>query len=518
MGLKDAKNTVSAGAVFLRKNWQVIYAGVLIILVPLAIVMNTFFIVNRFRKTVDVELQRTALIIGKMIEVTSQDAFADRELLQQRLVEIAATLPEVRSLDILEKIDEDFAVAASLYEDGIGREAHGTQNILSWYDDQAIAYLTKSPRSAGMDQKLTPQEIRSDERFWGVVMPLHDLDGEKLFLLNAKISLSIIDALVRENLFWSYVWLSITVLIVILILASNTRLFEFAILFRKLQEVDKMKDDFIGMASHELRAPITAVRGYLSLFLEDAFGKLDEKAHEVMTTTFQITTHLGSLVEDLLDVSRIQQGRLEFDYEIVDVGPLIDLVITQMKFEAEKKDLAYSYQRPESPPPKIRVDVKRLSQVLLNLSSNAIKYTPSGSVTITSVMKDDKLEIKVTDTGLGMSAEQRENLFQKFYRVKTAETSLIVGTGLGLWITKKIVEAMKGKIFVDSIVGVGSQFSVLLPVVKEEEGSGESSPSTSEKEDVKKTEEATGQEVPKEQVEKDEEKPSSDGQKGNEEA
>lgn len=517
MGLQDAKKTVSAGAVFLKKNWQVIYAGVLIILVPLAIVMNTFFIVNRFRKTVDVELQRTALIIGKMVEVTSQDIFDDKEALQQRLVEIARVLPEVRSLDILEKVGEDFTVAASLYEDGIGRSAHGTQNILAWYNDQAIAYLTKSPRPAGMDQKLTPQEIRSNERFWSVVMPLHDMDGEKLFLLNAKISLNVIDELVRENLFWSYIWLALTVLIVILILASNTRLFEFAILFRKLQEVDKMKDDFISMASHELRAPITAVRGYLSLFLEGAFGKLDDKAQKIMATTFQITTHLGSLVEDLLDVSRIQQGRLEFDYEVVEVGPLIDTVVAQLKFEAEKKNIAYAYQRPESPPPKIRVDVKRLSQVLINLCSNAIKYTPSGSVTITTEMNDERLEIKVTDTGLGMSAEQREQLFQKFYRVKTEETSRIIGTGLGLWITKKLVEAMKGKIFVDSIVNVGSQFSVLFPVVKEEKNAERNGLSTSEEEGVKKDSGGTEKNASKGRVEKNKADPPSDVWKKNEE-
>jgi len=252
------------------------------------------------------------------------------------------------------------------------------------------------------------------------------------------------------------------------------------------------------MASHELRAPITAVRGYLSLFLEDAFGKLEPKPREILTTTFQIATHLGSLVEDLLDVSRIEQGRMQFDYEIVEVGPLIDTVIAQLKFEAEKKNLAYSYKRPASPPPKIRVDVKRLSQVLINLCSNAIKYTPSGSVTITTEMKDENmLEIKVTDTGMGMSAEAREKLFTKFYRVKTEETSKIVGTGLGLWITKKIVESMDGKIYCDSIEKVGTQMSVLIPVVKEAAPDAGTEPggSTPDVKDVKTDASAASSEV-----------------------
>jgi len=115
----------------------------------------------------------------------------------------------------------------------------------------------------------------------------------------------------------------------------------------------------------------------------------------------------------------------------------------------------------------VNIDVSRFRQTLINLISNAIKYTPSGDVTITSIVDDaGRVEIKVTDTGLGMSAEQREKLFSKFYRVKTDDTRDIVGTGLGLWITKKIVESMDGKIYVDSIEKVGTQVSMTFPQAK----------------------------------------------------
>jgi signal transduction histidine kinase len=463
-----APANVGAAADFLKKHWQVIYAAILILLVPITVVMNTFFVINRFRDTVDVQLQRTALIIGKMINVTSQDRFGDSAALQARLVEVAEVVPEVRMLDVLAKDGEDFTVLASLNENAIGAMAHGRHNILSWYDNQAIAYLTKSSQSAGLDNKLTADEVRSNERFWGVVMPLTDPDGERVYLLSAKISLNVIDELVSTNLFWSYAWLSLTVLIIILVLASNTRLFEYAILFRKLKEVDKMKDDFISMASHELRAPITAIRGYLSLFLEDAFGKMEEKPKGILKTTFHIATHLAGLVEDLLDVSRIEQGRMSMEYEVIEAGELVSEVVEQLHFEAEKKGLAFEYKQPEQVVPRIRVDKSRLKQVLINLCSNAIKYTPSGSVTVTTLLDDNGMvEIKVTDTGMGMSPEAREKLFQKFYRVQTDDTRDIPGTGLGLWITKQIVEIMKGKIFVDSIEKVGTQVSVILPPAKE---------------------------------------------------
>ena len=462
---------------FLRKNWQILYAVLLIVLIPVTVILNTFFVVNRFRKTVDVELQRTALIVGKMFNVTSVDRFADQERLQERVEAIAKVLPEVKSLDVLKKDGEDFTVLASLYKDGIGRSAHGRQNILAWYDGQAIAYLTKSPRSAAVDQTLTPEEARSTERFWGVVMPLSDEKGEKTLLLSIKLSLSVIDDLVRSNLFWSYVWLLLTVLIVILVLASNTRLFQYASLYRKLQEVDQMKDDFIAMASHELRAPITAIRGYLSLFLEDAFGKLEDKPREIMKTTFSIATHLGTLVEDLLEVSRLEQGRMKVDLEPVSVEPIIEEIAAQLHFEAEKKKLAFEFKKPPQPLPEVMVDKSRFKQVLINLCSNGIKYTPSGSVTITSEVKDgNMLEVRVIDTGLGMSSEAREKLFQKFYRVRTSDTATIPGTGLGLWITKQIVELMKGKIYCDSIERVGTQMSVLFPIATKEKKPVEAAP------------------------------------------
>lgn len=451
-------------ALFLKKNWQVIYAMLLILLVPIAIVSNTLFVTNRFRTTIDAELQRTAMIIGKMIGATSRDLYDDQAAVQQRLEVVAKALPEVHSLDILNKDGEDFRVYASLDASGIGLPAHGTHNILSWYNNQAIAYLTKSGRSAAAEEILTPEEVRSTERFWSVIMPLADSAGEKRFLLSAKISLATIDDMVTDNLFWSYAWLAITVLIVILVLASNTRLFEYAVLFRKLKEVDKMKDDFISMASHELRAPITAIRGYLSLFLEDAFGKMEDKPKGILKTVFGISTHLAGLVEDLLDVSRIEQGRMKMTLELLPIEEVIREVMEQMQFEAEKKKLAFIFKPPEQPLPRIEADRSRLKQILINIVSNAIKYTPSGSITITAATHEGgKVETRIIDTGLGMSAEQREKLFSKFYRVKTDATRDIPGTGLGLWITKQIVELMKGSIYVDSIERVGTQVALVFP-------------------------------------------------------
>jgi signal transduction histidine kinase len=173
-------------------------------------------------------------------------------------------------------------------------------------------------------------------------------------------------------------------------------------------------------------------------------------------------------VEDLLEVSRIEQGRMQMTLEPIQAEEVITEIVEQLHYEAEKKGLVFEFKKPAALLPMVLADRGRFKQVLINLCSNGIKYTQKGSVTVTTEPKEGGMvEIRVMDTGFGMSAEAREKLFSKFYRVRTDETRSIPGTGLGLWITKQIVELMKGKIYVDSIEKVGTQVSVDLPVAPE---------------------------------------------------
>ena len=180
---------------------------------------------------------------------------------------------------------------------------------------------------------------------------------------------------------------------------------------------------------------------------------------------------LNELVEDLLNVSRIEQGRLSMNLQSVDLVPIVEGVMGELDVQAKEKSLKFVYEKPAEPLPILLVDTNRLKQILVNIFGNAIKYTPKGSVTVTTIYRseDQKVEIKCADTGLGMTAKEREKLFQKFYRVKNEQTETIKGTGLGLWITKQLIEMMEGEINVDSIKGVGTQMSITFPVKTEKE-------------------------------------------------
>lgn len=236
----------------------------------------------------------------------------------------------------------------------------------------------------------------------------------------------------------------------------------------RLYEGDQMKNEFVSIASHELLTPISAIEGYLSMILDEHIGKVDDQARGYLDKVYISSRRLSQLVKDLLSVSRIESGKMTINPQAVNMEKLIMDTTDQLRFIAQKKGLQLNYEAPARELPMVRADPDRVTQVLINLVSNAIKYTPSGSVTIKTARSRQVLKIEVSDTGLGMSREQRLHLFEKFYRVDAPETVGIVGTGLGLYITKSILERMGGTISVQSVPKRGSSFTITLPIFESE--------------------------------------------------
>jgi len=230
----------------------------------------------------------------------------------------------------------------------------------------------------------------------------------------------------------------------------------------KEKEVEQMKQELISIATHELRTPITGVKGYLDMIIEGDTGGVNSETKEILQEVSGINQKLADLVDDLLNVGRIEQGRIECKPVAMDLAKLTEDIIKEISIQAKQKNLELVYQKPEIP--QVKADPDRTRQVLVNLIGNAIKYTEKGSVTVSLQEKDKEIICSVKDTGLGISKEGQKQLFQKFSRVKTDKTRAITGTGLGLWITKQIVEMMGGKIWVESVEGKGSTFSFTLPL------------------------------------------------------
>ncbi len=446
---------------YFRNNLQLVYAVVLLILVPAALVLNSVIFIDNTQKVMDVELQRKASLANSIFSVEVPGLVNNEKKLQDKVIQVIQKNEELHSLDVLVPKGEDFEIVASADTEAVGNVSKYLYNTLAWRSNEAIAYQTTSQALSTEDQSQI-----SDERFWVVVKPVSNEDGEKAALVSMKISSKVIDDLTRQNLNRSIIVLIATIVVIILLLANNTRLFQYAAVAKRLREVDMMKDEFISMVSHELRTPITGIKGYLKMLIDKSFGELPEEAEEKLRLVSKETDRLSNLVNDLLDVSRIQQGRLKFVYRPVNVSLLTDEIIASFAQQAKDKGLALKSKIPVSLPP-VRADEEKLQQIIVNLVSNAIKYTQKGSVVVEAKEKQGMVSIKVSDTGIGMSAQEREHLFEKFYRVRNEKTDAISGSGLGLWISRELARIMKGEIYVESIENVGTHVTVVLPVYKE---------------------------------------------------
>jgi len=228
-------------------------------------------------------------------------------------------------------------------------------------------------------------------------------------------------------------------------------------------ELDHMKSDIISIVSHELRSPLTSIKGYVDLMMAGDLGEVPEHMKGYLDIVSSNANRLATLIDDMLDLSRIESGKLHMSFGKVDVKYLCDYVYLTMKPQAEKKEQQLGNEA--QPGLTISGDMDRLQQALTNLVSNAIKYTPEqGEVKIQARTSDDHVTISVIDNGFGISEDDQRKLFQKFFRVKNEKTRNIGGTGLGLCITRSIIEAHEGTIEIESEPGKGSKFQIHLPL------------------------------------------------------
>lgn len=237
-------------------------------------------------------------------------------------------------------------------------------------------------------------------------------------------------------------------------------------------ELEEMKLDFVSMAAHELRTPITSIRGYGSVLAEEAKDRLTAEQRTYIERINISGDQLLALVENLLNISRIERGALTLTIEKVQWEDVVKRVVREHIIPASQKGLDLKFIEPAKKLPLVAVDIFRISEVLNNLVSNAIAYTPNGGVTVTCEYKGEEVITHVSDTGTGIPKESLPKLFTKFYRVSGLLEQGSKGTGLGLYISKAIVEKHHGKIWVESELGKGSRFSFSISIASGSEFNG----------------------------------------------
>ncbi len=253
---------------------------------------------------------------------------------------------------------------------------------------------------------------------------------------------------------------------------------------------EKQRSDFISTASHEMRTPVAAIEGYLALALNDKVSTIDTRAREYLEKAHESTQHLGKLFQDLLTSAKAEDGRLISHPILIEMGSYLEKLVNDLRFSADKKGLSVEFnlgsadtidataisminQKVIMPLYFVSIDPDRLREVVTNLFDNAVKYTEQGKITIGITGDNQVVQIYVRDTGVGIPAEDIPHLFQKFYRVDNSATRTIGGTGLGLYIGRKIIELYQGRIWVESEQGKGSTFYINLPRLTTEQADSE---------------------------------------------
>jgi signal transduction histidine kinase len=232
----------------------------------------------------------------------------------------------------------------------------------------------------------------------------------------------------------------------------------------ELKELDKAKSTFVSMVAHELRAPLAAIEGYLDVILDGVGIEDPQKVHKILGRSRERTRGLLALINDLLAISRMQSGRVAKEREKLQVATLLKEVVELIKGEAIERQVVVSLETPDELP-LISANREDLTRVFTNFLDNAIKYNrPGGKVFIRAKVNNAFIEVEIQDTGVGIPKKEIDKIFDEFYRVKSKETQGITGTGLGLTIAKKILEAHNGHIEAESKLHQGSTFRVLLPI------------------------------------------------------
>lgn len=231
-----------------------------------------------------------------------------------------------------------------------------------------------------------------------------------------------------------------------------------------ITEVDRLKTEFLSVASHQLRTPLGSMRWNMEMLLGGDFGDLKPEVKETVKHIYESNTRMITLVNDLLNVSRIDQGRVADEPKLTDILKIIQDAVDEMQPLAKQQSVAINFEVKKDHIPKIMLDPKRFREVIQNLLSNAVKYNkPQGTVNINVERTDHHVEIKIADTGMGIPKKDQKKLFSKFFRAENAVLAQTEGSGLGLFVVKSYVEAWGGKVEFESQEGKGTTFIITLP-------------------------------------------------------
>ncbi len=429
-----------------------------------AIIVNTFFSVRR-----DKEGQVTGCFLG-MIDITDLKKL-QKEMetkVQERTKELSAKVEEIEKsrtalMNILEDVEEERRRAE--------QEKNKTLAIITNFSDGLLAFdadnnlLLVNPQAEHYfdikEAEIVNQSIIDLTRLPGF-KKLVDLIGPDIKKVFRK------ELMLAENLILEVSTVEMS--------SDNKKIGTLVVLHDISREkmVERIKTEFVSIAAHQLRTPISAIKWTLKMLLDGDLGETTKEQKEFIKKTYQSNERMISLINDLLNITRIEEGRYLYKPAPAYFGEIIDFAINSAQQEIARKKIKFNFEKPKEKFPKIPLDVEKMKLAVQNLIDNAIKYTPVGGrvdVLVEMIKFNDKTEreivFSIKDTGVGIPKDQHERVFSKFFRGANVVRMNTEGTGLGIFITKNIIEAHGGKIWFESVEGKGTTFYFSLPIKEE---------------------------------------------------
>lgn len=439
-------DAVQNGYAFLVKHPQLIFTIILIIVIPVAFLISGQQFLSVSQENEDrLQKDRIGILQDVFVSLGIASEF-DRNLLESHITHVTNLNPDIAKLRFAVEEDGEFMIIA----------AHDV-DLIDTIDEEGKDFYRLS--GINTEESIIFEIVEDGGRSWQAYRAIpKEPDMPNAFVMT-EVSLAQIDALFEERIRTAYLYLAGIIFIILLLIARHVRLIDYGYLYRELKRADEMKDVYTNVTAHELRAPLTAIRGYASIIREDE--TLKDETREQGKRIETSAGRLLSLINDLLDLARIQSGKLSMEKREVYPSKVASAVVNELKPIAKEKGLQLSH-RDESGGT-ILADNKRLHQALVNLINNSIKYTEQGSVTVVSRSDDTHTTVRIEDTGIGMSSTDQQKLFAPFFRAENEKVHAETGTGLGMWITKQLIEEMGGTLGVESIQDVGTHVVVTFP-------------------------------------------------------
>lgn len=419
------------------------------------LIINTVYLARTTRSAYNSELRQKADLVNSIMAeaVRSNIESNDRLAIKSQLEYFQTQHSEIKQALIVKQNNNSIEIVARA--DDAPKELSPTSNVQT-----KIVYERKKPVAKLININDNGRPVQG----WNVASPVFDTNKNVIAVSSSTFLTTDSEETINNDFSRSFLIMIISIIIIVILLFRHFRLVGYIQLLAKQREINQTMSDFLSVATHELKAPTSIIKGYIANVMDETAGPISQEVKEQLQVALSQTDRLNNLVKDLLNVSRVEQGRVEYHIESVNSTEIIDLIVKNYTPIAANKGLKIIYNTPEKPL-FVKADAGRVQEIFTNLIDNAIKYTPAGTVTINQNLDGPNVKTTVRDTGLGMSAENKKRLFQRFYRIKNEQTKDISGTGLGLWIIKQYIEAMGGQIQVDSLEGTGTEFTVNLPIM-----------------------------------------------------